>query len=464
MKDVPASPPVSAEQEARFVEYRDGLVHDWMKILAVLGVVLIPLFLLLDYVTMPADLLARFSTYRGAATLTSLVQLALLRTTRPSRFSYVHGYVFSFLVCGMIVWMTVDLGGFSSGYYVGLMLVIFPVNVLLPWRSVHSAANGLLSVGTYVLANLAFGGPYTLPQVVNNLYFLLSAVVLVVAMSETRYRLIQREFGLRAELEDTNAVLEKSRADLKQARDRLWSEMEVAQRIQTALLPRSQRLGPWEIEATMVPAEEVGGDYYDFLASRHGEHWAAIGDVSGHGVESGLVMMMTQTTIVTLVNDAAGRTPSDVFMHTNGVIRGNISRLGGNRYMTLNLIRLDPDRLVIAGKHQDFLVWRAKSDRVEVITNEGPWLGVVDDVRRSVEDQVVPMQPGDWMLLYTDGLTEAMDAQGRMFGEAGLKEIFTLVAGRTTLQQAVSRILKTVQTYQRRQDDDLTLMILRRTQ
>lgn len=464
MNDAPPSLPVSEAQQGRFVEYRDGLVHDWMKILAVLGVVLVPLFILLDYVTMPADLLTRFGAYRGAATLTSLVQLLLLRATRPSRFSYVHGYAFSFLVCGMITWMTVDLGGFSSGYYVGLMLVIFPVNVLLPWRSVHSAANGLLAVGSYVLANVAFGGPFTLPQVVNNLYFLLSSVVLVVAMSETRYRLIQREFGLRAELEDTNTVLEKSRADLKQARDRLWSEMEVAQRIQTALLPRSRRLGPWEIEATMVPAEEVGGDYFDFLKSRHGEHWAAIGDVSGHGVESGLVMMMTQTTICTLVNDAAGRAPSDVFVHTNGVIRENVSRLGGNRYMTLNILRLDADRVVVAGKHQDFLVWRAASDRVEVISNQGPWVGVVDDVRRAVEDQVVPMERGDWMLLYTDGLTEAMDGRGRMFGEAGLKEAFTLVAGRTSLEQAVERILKTVRAYQQRQDDDLTLMILRRAE
>ncbi|MEW5739778.1 MAG: SpoIIE family protein phosphatase [Myxococcota bacterium] len=466
MNERAVSQPAAAPdaRQARFLEYRDGLVHDWMKILAVLGVALIPLFLLLDYVTMPADLLARFGVYRGVATLTSLIQLAVLRSTRPSRFSYVHGYLFSFLVCGMIVWMTVDLGGFSSGYYVGLMLVIFPVNVLLPWRSVHSAANGILAVGTYVAANLLFGGPYTLAQVVNNLYFLLSSVVLVVAMSETRYRLIQREFGLRAELEDTNAVLEKSRADLKQARDRLWSEMEVAQRIQTALLPRSRRLGPWEIEATMVPAEEVGGDYYDFLETRHGEHWAAIGDVSGHGVESGLVMMMTQTTIATLVNDSPGRSPSDVFVHTNEVIRANVSRLGGNRYMTLNVVRLEAARLVVAGKHQDFLIWRAASDTVEVVTNQGPWIGVVDDVRRSVEDQAVPVSKGDWVLLYTDGLTEAMDTRGRMFGEAGLKEAFTLVAGRTTLEAAVAAILKTVRAYQKRQDDDLTLLLLRRAQ
>lgn len=452
------SPPV----EGRFAEYRDRLVHEWMQILAILGVVLVPLFLLLDYVTMPSEMLGRFAVYRGTATVTSMLQFFIVRSTKPSKWSYVHGYVFSTIVCGMITLMTVDLGGFSSGYYVGLMLVIFPVNVLLPWRSIHSALNGLQVVGTYLVANLLFGGPFTVGSLVNNLYFLLSSVVLVVAMAETRYRLVQREFGVRAELEDTNAVLERSRADLKQARDRLWSEMEVAQRIQTALLPRNRRIGAWECEASMLTAEEVGGDYYDFLETRHGERWLAIGDVSGHGVESGLVMMMTQTTIATLVNEAAGRAPAEIFTRTNSVIRENVSRLGGHRYMTLNVIRLEDDRLVVAGKHQDIFIWRAATGRVECISNDGPWIAVVDDVSHAVEDQSVPVNVGDWVLLHTDGITEACDKQGRMFGQARLQESFGALAGKTTLRDAVERLMAEVQGYQSKRDDDLTVVMLKR--
>lgn len=456
------TPPAIALTGTRFKAYRDGLVHDWMKIIAVLGVVLIPLFLLLDYVTMPRELLSRFAIYRGLATLTSLLQLLVLRATKPSKLSYAHGYAFNALVCGMIVQMTVDLGGFNSGYYVGLMLVIFPVNVLLPWRSYHSAVNGLVAVSIYLGANLLYGADFPVSALVNNLYFLLSSVVLIVAMSETRYRLIEREFGLRAELEDTNVVLERSRAELKQARDRLWSEMEVAQRIQTSLLPKNRRLGPWELEASMSPAEEVGGDYYDFFETPHGERWLAIGDVSGHGVESGLVMMMTQTAIATLVNANPNRTPSDVLVHTNRVIRENVSRLGGHRYMTLNVIRLEDDRLVIAGKHQDFFVWRAQTNTVEVITNEGPWIGVVDDVRKSVEDQPLKLDVGDWVLLHTDGLTEAANPSGVMFGEAGLKRVLSEVAGKVPLREAVELIRARVEAYQRRQDDDVTIVMFRR--
>ena len=457
-----ATPAPQALADARFRAYRDGLVHDWMKIIAVLGVVLIPLFLLLDYVTMPRELLSRFALYRGIATITSLVQLLVLRSSKPSKLSYVHGYAFNALVCAMIVEMTVDLGGFNSGYYVGLMLVIFPVNVLLPWRSVHSALNGLLAVGMYLGANLLFGAAFSVSALVNNLYFLLSSVLLIVAMSETRYRLIAREFGLRAELEDTNVVLEKSRAELKQARDRLWSEMEVAQRIQTALLPKNRPLGPWELEASMSPAEEVGGDYYDFFETPHGERWLAIGDVSGHGVESGLVMMMTQTAIATLVNANPNRTPSDVFAHTNRVIRENVLRLGGHRYMTLNVIRLEDDGLMVAGKHQDIFVWRAKTNAVEIVTNEGPWIAVVDDVRKSLEDQILKLEVGDWVLLHTDGLTEASNASGAMFGEAGVKRVFSEVAGKVPLREAVGLIRARVEAYQLRQDDDVTIVMLRR--
>ncbi len=460
MNALPAQPRTTRS----FVDYADDLIHDWMKILAVLGVTLVPLFVLLDYVTMPTELLRRFAAYRAAATATSLAQFLILRATKPSKLSFVHGYIFSFLVCGMIVWMTVDLGGFNSAYYAGLMLVIFPVNVLLPWRSFHAALNSLVAVGLYVVANIVFGGPFEASALVNNLYFLLASVVLVVALSETRYRLLQQEFRLRSELEDTNVNLETSRADLKLARDKLWSEMEVAQRIQTALLPKNRRLGPYEAEAVMRPAEEVGGDYYDFLETRDKEHWVTVGDVSGHGVESGLVMMMTQTTIATLVNDMPQRKPSDVFVHTNQVIRENVSRLGGTRYMTLNVIRLERDQITVAGKHQDILVWRAAADRVETISNNGTWIGVVDDVRPAVEDQVIPVKMGDWVLLYTDGVTEACNARGEFFGEDRLRKAFSRVAGKVSLPRAVAELLHEVRQFAAKVDDDQTLVLLRRVE
>jgi phosphoserine phosphatase RsbU/P len=453
--------PASALQPTRFEEYRNGLVHDWTKTLAALGFCLVPLFIVLDSFTMPEALLKRFAVYRAVGTFFALGQYFVIRHTRPTRFSFLHAYAFTLVEAGMITWMTVDLGGFDSSYYAGLCLVVVAVNVLLPWRALHSAGNGVLVVAIYVLANVLWGGPFRVPSIINNLYFLSATVVIAVAITYVRHRLIEREFYVRSELLQVNGTLARSRQELKTARDALWGEMEVAKRIQTALLPTNRPLGSYCVAATMRPATEVGGDYYEMLDTRAKEQWVAIGDVSGHGVEAGLVMMMTQTSILTMVNDVPGRAPSEVFRAVNGVIRENIARLGTHRFMTLNVIRLHPDRLTVAGKHQDVLIHRQRTGQVDVVTNSGSWVGILDDTRGLVEDMDVPVEEGDTVLLFTDGVTEATDASGTMYGQERLEETFARVA-HLPLEEALRALLADVERFQAHQEDDVTLMLLRR--
>lgn len=212
----------------------------------------------------------------------------------------------------------------------------------------------------------------------------------------------------------------------------------------------------------MHPAEEVGGDYYDFIETRFGERWVAIGDVSGHGVESGLVMMMTRTAIASLVEDVPNRSPRDVFVRTNGIIRENISRLGSMRYMTLNIIRLLPDRLVVSGKHQDLLLWRAATRTVETVVNKGTWIGAFDDVESGTDTQEVLLGVGDQLLLFTDGITEAMNGANEMFGQDRLTELFAQRASDPNPADALHAIIAAVKRFHARQDDDLTLVLLRR--
>ncbi len=445
-----------------FAVYRDGLLHDWVRILAALGIVLIPLFLVLDYFTMPPQLQSRFVWYRAFATLFALGQFVWIRRTLPTELSLLHGYAFTLVVGGMITRMTVDLGGFDSGYYAGLNLVLVAVNLLLPWRAAHSALNGLMLIGMYVFANTVWGGPFSTQLLINNLYFLSATMVIAVAINFTKHRLIEQEFRLRQRLVDTNVVLDQSREELKVARDALWGEMEVAKHIQTALLPKNRSLGGYQAAAVMVPAEEVGGDYYDLIETRAGESWVAIGDVSGHGVESGLVMMMAQTTLLTFVNEQRGRTPSEVFRAVNATVRENVQRMGANRYMTLNIVRLFPDKLLLAGKHQDILVHRAKENRVESLTNEGCWVGMVPDTHGFTPDFEIPLAPGDSALFFTDGVTEGANEAGEMYGEQKLAEAF----GRTAHlppEEVIAALLAETRRYQARQDDDLTMVLLRRS-
>src|SRR5919198_4224128 len=131
-------------------DYLDGLLHDWLKTLTTLGFTLIPIFFVLDVFMMPRELLPRFALYRLLATGLTIGQHFLIRLTRPSPRSYLHGYFFTVVAGLMISVMTTDLGGFNSTYYAGLNLVMIAVNLLLPWSAVQSAINSLLIIALYV--------------------------------------------------------------------------------------------------------------------------------------------------------------------------------------------------------------------------------------------------------------------------------------------------------------------------
>ncbi len=450
----------AAPGRSRFELYHDTLVHSWSATVVMLGVVLVPLFVILDWIALPRELFRTFAANRAIVTALIFVQWLVIKFTRPSRWSMVHGYVFTVLVGGVIVWMTVDLGGFDSSYYAGLNLVIM-ANLLLPWRSFHAFLNSMTTLLMYVGANAAFGGPFHVGSVVNNLFFMGGTVVIAVATARAKYQLIEKEFQATRNLQDANESLERSRADLKAARDALWGEMEVAKRIQTSLLPENRRVGAYDVAARMHPAAEVGGDYYDIIQAGDDRNWIAIGDVSGHGVESGLVMMMTQTSILSLVQENPRLSPAEVFSAVNDVLLENISRLHAARYMTLNVVRLRDEGLTLAGKHQDVLVWRGTTREVETVSNEGCWIGVVEDTRGRVADQVIPMAEGDVALFFTDGATEAMNAKGEMYGEARLAATLARVADKP-LDAALEVLFADIASFRSVQDDDVTMMLVRR--
>ena len=432
-----------------FAEYVDALVHLHSRTLTALGFTLIPLFFILDFFMMPAALLNRFALYRAVATVLVLAQHLVIRHTRPSRFSPWHGYAFSTITGGMIALMTTDLDGFNSTYYAGLNLVMIAANTLLPWRAIHSAINCLIIIALYLGMNLFFPHVEAIDRVsvINNGYFLISTAIISVAASTARERLVREEF--------------RARTQLKAARDALWGDMEVAKRIQTSLLPRVRHLPGYHVAATMLPAEEVGGDYYDVIETAEGELWVSIGDVSGHGVESGLIMMMTQTSIFTAVSSERSLQPSRMLEMVNGVLIENISRLGADRYMSISAISLRGDELVFSGKHQDILVYRHALGVVEVVPTTGTWLGVLGDLRGRLRDQSLHLAEGDVVLLYTDGVTEATNEAGEMYGEKQLERALHDNAC-LDVETIVHNISKDVQSHMARLDDDLTLIALKR--
>jgi len=255
-------------------------------------------------------------------------------------------------------------------------------------------------------------------------------------------------------------VEETSRREVAE-RDRLQKEMELAERIQTSILPKNLQVDGLEISAVMLPAADVGGDYYDVLPI-DGGCWLAIGDVAGHGLRTGLIMMMLQSIISALIRHNAWANPRDVLRTVNAVTYENIRRrLAQDEHAALTLLRLDArGRLVFAGAHEDLIIYRAKDRHVEVVATPGTWVGAVKNIDAGTVESEQQLLPGDVLLLYTDGLSEALDENRRLFGVDRLCSEFAKVA-ESPVGDIRDHLVSAVRQFAATQDDDITLLVVR---
>lgn len=157
----------------------------------------------------------------------------------------------------------------------------------------------------------------------------------------------------------------------------LSREMELAKNIQTCLLPTSlQNIHPdFEIAATMLPADKVGGDFYEVTLDRSGRLWISIGDVSGHGVTPGLIMMMAQTIHATVIAgfDCDARRAVVRIVRINNILYKNVhDRLNERHFMTFTALRyLGDGQFQHAGAHLSMIVWRQKTGTCELVETRG---------------------------------------------------------------------------------------------
>jgi PAS domain S-box-containing protein len=239
-------------------------------------------------------------------------------------------------------------------------------------------------------------------------------------------------------------------------------ELEIARKVQTQILPRDLKVPGWEIAAAMHPATDIGGDYYDVLTTPQGA-FLAIGDVSGHGLDSGLVMMQMQSAMSAIVKMRPGGSPRDMVLGLNEVLYDNIrTRLGTREHVTFTLFRLGTyGRVVYAGAHEDILIWRAKERRMERMRTPGVWLGAKRAISNVTIDTTVHLGEDDVMILYTDGITEARNAEGKMLELDGLVEIIEQVADRPP-EEIRDFVLAKTRAWMREQLDDISIVVARR--
>jgi serine phosphatase RsbU (regulator of sigma subunit) len=197
----------------------------------------------------------------------------------------------------------------------------------------------------------------------------------------------------------------------------LGKEMELAKKIQTSLLPRLSDFSHPDllITAAMLPAEQVGGDFYDISYDRAGNLWLAIGDVSGHGVTPGLIMMMAQTvhTTITTHIDCDAR---DLVVMTNEILYKNVrQRLHEDHFMTFTALKyLGNGRFQHAGAHLSMVVFRHASRACEIIGTKGIYLNFKKNIAQSITNSEFRLEAEDVLILYTDGFTEVQNADGEL--------------------------------------------------
>lgn len=247
--------------------------------------------------------------------------------------------------------------------------------------------------------------------------------------------------------------------EVQQEQKRLANELALASEIQLRLHPASPpQLASYELIGVSFPCYEVGGDYYDFIEKPDGRHVIALGDVSGKG--TGAALLMSSIHAAVRAHTRTRLSASEIVSEINQYIYDNTP---SNRFITLFYSELDPrthQLTYINAGHNAPLLVRASGDVTRLDIGGFP-VGITPfgDYREGW----VELEPGDVLLIYSDGASESLDEQGEEFGEARLIEVAQKHRGRTAaglrdrIDEALAKFVGKAKSV-----DDLTLVILKR--
>jgi serine phosphatase RsbU (regulator of sigma subunit) len=240
----------------------------------------------------------------------------------------------------------------------------------------------------------------------------------------------------------------------------LRKEVEIARTIQTSILPTQFAVPGLQIAAHMIAASEVGGDYYDVRPTRDG-CWLGIGDVAGHGLSAGLVMLMIQSGLSSLVLHNPDALPHQILPALNHMLFQNLrQRMGRDDHATLTMFRFFADgRLAYAGAHEDIIVCN-QAGKVRTIATHGTWVGISEDISHDLESRFLDLDKGDLVVLYTDGISEAR----RNHESYGLQRLLAEIERRHAqpVEAILEGVMGTVLDFcAGNPQDDATLLVLR---
>lgn len=247
-------------------------------------------------------------------------------------------------------------------------------------------------------------------------------------------------------------------------KERLTNEMKIAEQIQTGILPKNLEVPGYDIAAFMRPATEVGGDYYDLITAPDGKtFWVNIGDVTGHGVTAGLIMMMLQTSSMTAINTLPNISPRDLAIYCNKILYHNIrDRLLLDQFITSCFFKFKENgNFEFAGAHEDVFIYRHATGYVEILKTSGIWLGLMEDISHRTVVKTFNLYPNDTLLLYTDGVIEIQNSTREQYDVKRLRK-FLEKNGERKPEEISKLLIKELEDFKAEQLDDITYVILKK--
>jgi sigma-B regulation protein RsbU (phosphoserine phosphatase) len=241
---------------------------------------------------------------------------------------------------------------------------------------------------------------------------------------------------------------------------RLERELQLAREVQLRLLPdETPQVRGWEFIAEWLPARQVSGDFYDFIYPDGGEVNLAIADVSDKGMPAALYMALTRSIIRASMLHVG--TPAEGITIANRLICTDAAY---GMFVTLCYACLDThtgEVVYVNAGHNPPLFYHAAQDRLNSLTRTGMALGIEDDAR--YEQRAVQMSPGDFILFYTDGITEAINAQEQEFGRERLCKVLE-GQRQAPAGQIVTALLQAIEDFtgSQAQFDDVTIVLVKR--
>lgn len=297
-------------------------------------------------------------------------------------------------------------------------------------------------------------------QLIQTIGMILALINFLILLTHSLRKLRDRDFAL----DRANAEIISLNQRLEIENIRMGAELDITHRLQQMMLPKEKELADipgLDIAGYMKPADEIGGDYYDVISHESGVK-IGIGDVTGHGLESGVLMIMAQTAIRTLLENNV--TDPKVFLSVlNKTIYGNVQRMQSDKNMTLSLIDYQDGVLRLSGQHEDIVIIRQNGEveRIDTVDLGFP-LGLEADISDFINTLDISLLPGDIVVLYTDGVTEAEDKNGVHYGIDRLIRVVQENARRSA-KQIRHEVIQDIRNYiaNHKMLDDITIVILK---